>query len=284
MIIMSSNQWKCDKNSPDWAARGEDCSAEGRVGGLARAYQLVTPDILGIQEASVHMTELLMQRMAVYEHDGSQVHYELITGGDTPIIYRDDKLTLIESGFFRYSESISGFEGSFNNGGTKSYTFGIFEDKATGKRIAMMSTHLWWKSTHPESKDYQPHSAEARAYQIKQALTRLGEVMAKYSCPGVLVGDLNAAIGSKCLDTAHDMGWNDAFYSTTGNRADTRGHHPCYAWGYEHADAGVFTQAIDHILVKGSSALKVVDYLRVDDEWFDCISDHYPVYATVELI
>ena len=176
MIIMSSNQWKCDKNSPDWAARGEDCSAEGRVGGLARAYQLVTPDILGIQEASVHMTELLMQRMAVYEHDGSQVHYELITGGDTPIIYRDDKLTLIESGFFRYSESIPGFEGSFNNGGTKSYTFGVFEDKATGKRIAMMSTHLWWKSTHPESKDYQPHSAEARAYQIKQALTRLDSV------------------------------------------------------------------------------------------------------------
>ncbi len=144
-----------------------------------------------------------------------------ITGGDTPIIYRDDKLTLIESGFFRYSESISGFEGSFNNGGTKSYTFGVFEDKATGKRIAMMSTHLWWKSTHPESKDYQPHSAEARAYQIKQALTRLEEVMAKYSCPGVLVGDLNAAIGGKCLDTAHDMGWNDAFYSATGNRADT---------------------------------------------------------------
>ena len=50
MIIMSSNQWKCDKNSPDWAARGEDCSAEGRVGGLARAYQLVTPDILGIRK------------------------------------------------------------------------------------------------------------------------------------------------------------------------------------------------------------------------------------------
>ncbi len=46
----------------------------------------------------------------------------------------------------------------------------------------------------------------------------------------------------------------------------------------------MFTQAIDHILVKGGSALKVVDYLRVDDEWFDCISDHYPVYATVELI
>ena len=37
-------------------------------------------------------------------------------------------------------------------------------------------------------------------------------------------------------------------------------------------------------VVKGGSALKVVDYLRVDDEWFDCISDHYPVYATVELI
>ena len=38
------------------------------------------------------MTQLLVQPMP---------HDELITGGDTPILYRPDRLSLIESGFFR---------------------------------------------------------------------------------------------------------------------------------------------------------------------------------------
>ena len=87
MIIMSNNQWKCDSNQPAWAARGEDCSAERRVEGLARAYQQVAPDVLGIQEASVRMNELLMRRMTSFSHEGAPVHYELITGGDTPLLY-----------------------------------------------------------------------------------------------------------------------------------------------------------------------------------------------------
>lgn len=282
MIIMSSNQWKCDRNLPDWAARGEDCSAEGRVGGLTRAYQRVTPDILGIQEASVHMTNLLMQRMACYEHEGQAVHYELITGGDTPILYRADKLLLIESGFLRYDERIPGLEGSFNNVGTKSYTFGVFEEKSSGRRIALMSTHLWWMSSDPASKEYQPHSDEARAHQIKLALKRLEEVTAQYRCPGVLVGDLNAVMDSPCLRAARDMGWIEAHDCARGLRSDTRGHHPCYADGYSRPDEGVFAQAIDHILVKDGSPIVVGDYLRVDDTWFDCISDHYPVYISLE--
>ena len=44
----------------------------------------------------------------------------------------------------------------------------------------------------------------------------------------------------------------------------------------------MFAQAIDHILVKDGSPHIVGDYLRVDDPWFDCISDHYPVYMTLE--
>ena len=280
MLILSNNQWKCDGNCPAWAAKGEDCSAEARVKGLVRAYRQIAPDVLGIQEASVRMNTLLMEQMACFEKDGQTLRYELITVGDTPLLYRPDKLLLIESGFFRYSEEVPGFEGSFNNHETKSYAFGVFEERATGRRFAVMSTHLWWKSSRPGAENYQAHSAEARAYQIRLALTRLEEVTAKYACPGVLVGDLNAAMGSLCLNTAEEMGWVDAYELATGRRSNTRGHHPCGPSGYSRAEAGTFEQAIDHILVRRDGGLVIGDYLRLEDEWFDCISDHYPLYIT----
>ena len=144
----------------------------------------------------------------------------------------------------------------------------------------VMSTHLWWKSSRPGAENYQAHSAEARAYQIRLALTRLEEVTAKYACPGVLVGDLNAAMGSLCLNTAEEMGWVDAHELATGRRSNTRGHHPCGPSGYSRAEAGTFEQAIDHILVRRDGGLVIGDYLRLEDEWFDCISDHYPLYIT----
>lgn len=280
MLILSNNQWKCDDNCPAWAQKGEDCSAETRVKGLVRAYQQIAPDVLGIQEASVRMNTLLMEQMSRFEKDGQTLRYELITGGDTPLLYRQDKLLLIESGFFRYSEEVPGLEGSFNNHETKSYAFGVFKERATGRRFAVMTTHLWWKSSKLGAANYQAHSAEARAYQIRLALTRLEEVTAKYACPGVLMGDLNAAMGSQCLNTAGEMGWVDAHELATGRRSDTRGHHPCGPGGYSRAEAGTFEQAIDHILVRKDSGLVIGDYLRLEDEWFDAISDHYPLYIT----
>lgn len=282
MIIMSNNQWKCDHNAPAWEHRGEDCSAEARVGGLVRAYRQIVPDVLGIQEASVPMNRLLMEQMTAFEKDGQPVHYELITGGDTPLLYRDDRLLLIESGFFRYSESVPGFHGSFNNQGTKSYAFGVFEEKASGRRFAVMTTHLWWKSSNPENADYQANSDEARAYQIRLALGHLEKVMEQYECPGFLVGDLNAVMDSPCLKAAGEMGWMDAHDAAHGLRDDTRGHHPCGPHGYQRVEKGEFAQAIDHILIPQNSGVTIGDYLRIDESWFDCISDHYPLYISFE--
>ena len=141
MILMSNNQWRYDHNNDVWRAMGEDCSAEARVKGLVRAYKAVMPDVLGLQEVSIRMAMLMMNELdTVALPDGSTANYEYISGGDTPIVYRRDKLKLLESGFFRYDEAVPGLEGSFNNAETKSYCFGVFEDRTTGGRFALMST------------------------------------------------------------------------------------------------------------------------------------------------
>lgn len=281
---MSNNQWKCDQNRPAWIAMGEDCSAEGRVGGLVRAYKEVLPDVIGLQEVSMHMEDLMMAQLRSFKlEDGSDVHYDLVTGGDTPILYRDDRLLLIASGFFRYNEHIPGYEGCFNNSGTKSYTYGVFQEIATGKRFALMTTHLWWKSSNPESSHYQAHSDVARAYQIKLAIDRMNGILEEYSCPGVIMGDFNAAMGSLCMDAVDEKGWVEAHCVTRGERDETRGHHPCGDSGYSRSEPGTFEQAIDHIIIQKGSPFLVHSYKRLTDEWFDKVSDHYPLYIDVTL-
>ena len=284
MIFMSNNQWKCDINHRAWRNMGEDCSAEGRIGGLVRAYRQVLPHVIGLQEVSMHMTDLMMAHLRAFRtENGEEIHYDLITGGDTPILYRDDCLSLLASGFFRYEENIPGLEGSFNNAGSKSYTWGVFEEKASGKRFALMSTHLWWKSSNPEKKHYQPHSNKARAYQISLAIREMETVLEKFHCPGIIMGDFNAAMGSLCMEAVDQAGWVEAHEVTLGERDETKGHHPCFADGFSRGEPGEFAHAIDHIIVQKNSPIRVEKYLRITDEWFDKISDHYPLYIEATL-
>lgn len=283
MILMSNNQWKCDKNREAWLERGEDCSAEARVGGLVRAYTEIMPDVLGLQEVSVHMAGLMMAHMSrIALPDGGEARYAYISGGDTPIVYRSDKYKLLESGFYLYDEHIDGFEGSFNNGETKSYCFGVFEAREGGQRFALMTTHLWWKSSNPEAKNYQAHSNEARAHQIGLASAKMDEIHAKYGCPCVLMGDFNASMNSLCLERAQAEGWVEVHDICSGDCDETRGHHPCSPAGYARGDAGQFSQAIDHIMLKNAPGAVVNSFRRLTDEWFDPISDHYPLYIDVK--
>ena len=281
MRIMTSNQWKCDINHPAWKARGEDSSSEARVAGLLRAYRMICPDVLGLQEVSARMTDLMMPGMRSFPAgDGSCAHYDIVTGGDTPLLYRDDRLELKASGFFRYDESVPGFKGSFNNSGTKSYTWGVFRELSSGARIAVMSTHLWWMSGDPDDPEYRAHSDEARAYQIGLAMDRMDQVTGEYGCPGLIVGDFNAKIDSPCFDEVHRRGWIEAYDAVEGERDETSGYHACSAKGYARPGDSSFAEAIDHIILRGDGRLKVTGYRRVTEAWFDPISDHYPLYIT----
>lgn len=277
---MSNNAWRMDENLPAWIEKGEDCSAEVRCIGLAQAYRQIDAWVMGLQEYSQKMIHLLIGHLNELAAPGAE--YELVSGSDTPIIFRHDKLKLLESGFFRYDEAVPGLEGSFNNSETKSYAFGVFEIRESGKRFAAMSTHLWWKSSHPESGFYQAHSNEARAYQISLAMTRMDEIMAKYGCPGFLMGDFNASVHSLCLETAFAGGWLET-HDLTEDRDETRGYHSCGPNGWARDDIWPYDQAIDHILMKNGDGIKILYFRRLTDPWFDRISDHYPLYIDAEM-
>ena len=164
--LMTHNVWNCDNNHPAWEAKGEDCSAAARIDGLIQIYRDTQPDIIGCQEVSCLMADLLKER----SHEAG-LDYTLIWGRYTPILYRADKFELVDSAFGTYPEHIEGFEGTFNDVRSKAWNLGVFREKASGKLFIFCTTHLWWKSgdvnknmSAPDS--YQAFSNEAREYQI----------------------------------------------------------------------------------------------------------------------
>lgn len=276
--IMSHNVWKCDENLPAWAEKGEDCSAAVRSNGMVRVYTETKPDIIGFQEMSFAMADEIILKLAAQGH-----RYALLWGRDTPILYRQDRLELLDSDFLLYPTEFPGWEGEFNNSGTKSWCIAVFRDKADGKKLIFMSTHLWWKSSDPASKDYQNGSDEARVYQLNMAMDRLEKYQSEHNCPVVLVGDLNADYNKPVIRNALSRGYAHAHNIATEYADEDWGYHYCFGDGYKPYISLPFEWAIDHILVKFAPENFVKRFERYTPDYYLPLSDHSPVFADVEL-
>ena len=107
--IMSHNVWKRDDNLPAWQEKGEDCSAAVRAKGMVRVYMETQPDIIGFQEMSCVMADEIIRGLAAQGQ-----RYALLWGRDTPILYRQERLELLDSDFQMYPTAFPGWEGEFN--------------------------------------------------------------------------------------------------------------------------------------------------------------------------
>ena len=274
--IMSHNVWKCDSNRPEWEAKGEDCSAIVRAKGMVRVYTETCPDIIGCQEMSFVMADEIIRGLA---EQGQR--YALLWGRDTPILYRQDRLELLNSDFLMYPVEFPGWEGEFNNDGTKSWCIAVFRDKTDGKNLIFMTTHLWWKSSDPASADYLAGSDEARVYQLDMAMNRLEELQAEYNCPVILVGDLNAEYSKPVIQNALNRGYAHAHNIATEFADEDWGYHYCFGDGYKPYVKAPFEKALDHILVKFAPADFVRRFERYTPDYYLPLSDHSPVFADV---
>lgn len=277
--LMSTNQWANDINRPAWEAMGADCSYSARMPGFLKYYMETKPDVLGLQEVTAKMADKLMR---LFSEEG--LPYALLWGRDTPIIYRTDLFELVDSKFLIYPEEFPGHEGSFNNSKTKSYNAGVFRIKESGKLFILMTTHLWYKNgSDPTSKSYQPFSDEARAYQLGLAMDCLDQLQAKYNCPAVVMGDMNAQRSKPCIQLALERGFSHCYDIASEHRDEGNGHHYCFPDGYKGYTPSSADKAIDHILVRGFDEGAIRTYDRYAPEYYMCLSDHIPVWIDVEI-
>ncbi len=276
--LMSNNQWLCDKNQPDWEAKGMDCSPTVRERAFARLYHEVSPDVVGLQEVSGIMADKLVRYLAE-----AGERYALLWGKDTPILYRQDKFELVNSDFALYPEEFPGHEGCFNNSKSKSWNIAVFRVKETGKEFVFATTHLWWKSSNPQAKNYQPFSDEARAYQLQLLIARVEEFRAEYgNCPAVIVGDLNADYHAQVVQAALAAGYVHGHDAAVEYANNEHGYHWCGKDGFVPYVPQPFDKGIDHILIKGAPEGFVRRFDRTTPEYYLPVSDHSPVWIDVE--
>lgn len=281
---MTHNVWSCDSNSPKWAERGHDCSAFSRAPGLLRVYRETLPAVIGGQEFTPLMSDLIKEGLSELNKN-----YTLIWGRYTPIIYRSDLLDLVESEFGTFSEELPGFAGSFNNESSKSWNLAVFRIKESGKLFIFVSTHLWWKKSPTDadlfdSELYQPGSDEARAYQIASVVDKICEYRKKYGCPAVLLGDMNTGYNSAAMEYVRERGFRHAHDIATEYSEEAVGYHYCFADGYktEYYDKP-FETAIDHIYVIGEEPGAVKRFERYSPDYYFPISDHSAAYIDIEI-
>ena len=276
--LMSHNIWNCDNNLPAWQAKGEDCSAQARMPGMVRVYRETGPDIIGLQEVSLLQADLLLRGLL---DDGQR--YAMLWGKFTPVIYRQDRLELVESEFYTYPEEMDGWDGEFNDVKSKSCSIAVFRDKQDGKLLVFATTHLWWKNNDPKAKNYQAGSDEARVYQLNMTMDRLEAYHEKYGCPVVLVGDLNSKYNSPVIQNALAREFEHAHNIAVEFADEDWGYHYCFGDGYKPYEPAPFEKAIDHILVKYAPAGFVRRFKRYTPDYYLPLSDHSPVFADVVL-
>ena len=282
--LMTHNLWYRDDNSPDWEAIGEDCSASVRSEGLLRVWRETLPDIIGCQEASPLMYDLLKEGL-----NAAGLNYTLLWGRQTPLLYRSDKFELLSSEFGTYPENIEGYEGSFNNERSKSWNLGVFKSKEDGKVFVFATTHLWWKQS-PSSELFskgsavQAYSDEAREYQLAMLIDKVEGYRKKYSCPGIIVGDLNTDYNSKAIKHALAYGFRHAHDIAVEYAEESVGYHNCFPWGFDKEYFTTpFEKAIDHILLIGEPEGAVKRFERFSPDWYFPVSDHSAAYIDIEL-
>ncbi|MBE6702442.1 MAG: hypothetical protein E7585_03405 [Ruminococcaceae bacterium] len=277
--LMSNNIWNCDSNKPAWEAQGLDCSAQARMPGIARVYAETRPDVIGLQEASHTMVDLL-----AHELYKLGLKYTVIWTRFTSILYRSDRFELVDADYLCYPETFEGYEGCFNDVRSKSCNLAVLRVKENGKCFVFANTHLWWKNRDPAAKSYQAGSGECRAYQLGLATDLINQYRAKHGgCPAVLLGDLNDNYSSPMMEEAFRRGYVHAHDVATEYANPFNGYHYCFPDGYRHYQPQPFERGIDHILVLGNDQLAVRRFDRYTPEYYDPLSDHYPAFADVEL-
>ena len=99
----------------------------------------------------------------------------------TPVFYKRERFELIESGYFL-------FEGK-NDANSKSVTWAILSEKASGIRFGVCSTHFWWRHDSEEDNRWRLSNAA-------QLFACVIDLKKRFDVPVIAGGDLNCGIRS----------------------------------------------------------------------------------------
>lgn len=255
MRIMTANIWGDYFNNP----------VGPRKEAIVNLFKNFSPDVIGLQEINQSWfdADIPSSVKDKYTVIGN------ICANYVPLYYKTEKFNILEFGWERYEKT---------DDKSKGITWALLVEKDTGKKVAVLNTHLWWK-TGPE------HDA-LRVINAKQLYAKMKYLKEKYSCPVFAFGDFNCVDGSEALNYLEENGIYTS-YKIAKKFSEVSSHHG----DPKNLGNGVFEgketlnpkeKSIDHI-VTFKEEIKIKEQKVVVYPEILNATDHSPVYIDFDL-
>lgn len=256
--VMSFNvRTKTSETDPanNWDNRKEACVA------LIRDQK---PSIIGYQEAQYTLQWSYLKEQLASQYDGYGVNRDDGTesgrGEVMGIMYNKATIEKLDGGTFWLSETPDTPSMGFGASYCRNATWGLFKHIPSGKTFYYINTHL----------DHQVATAQVEGMKL------ISKSFEKYKdqYPLFLTGDMNITADNVAMDVI------EGYMHNARNAAPTS--LTDFSTTY-NAYKTTKNSIIDHIYC--SDYLRVVEYHTINEKYgnVNFVSDHYPIYAIIEL-
>lgn len=240
----------------------------------AEALIAMAPDAFGLQECSPNSrgSDSIVRTLylagyvevPVTANNSNSTNY-------TPLFYKKNKFNVVECGYHLYDDG--------QKDKSKSITWGVLEDKATGRRFAVCSTHYSYKS----------EASAARMKDSEQLIAVNDQIKQKYNCPIISGGDLNCKTPTseyKALLTAGLLDMQKlATVTEDSNTTHTYPEYDTKAGLYLklYRPSKSYVDAIDHALLYNGDGVRVNRFEILTLEYTLLSADHCPLLVDFDI-
>lgn len=232
---------------------------------VAEVVRHEAPDLLGMQEVLLHQKADLQAALPAYSFLGVARDDGAEKGEFSPLAFRSDRYTLVQSGTFWLSPTPSQPSKAWDAAYPRIATWAILRERVAGRRLAVLNTHFDHVGT------------EARANSAAMIVAWARERMAAGEAV-IVLGDFNAAPASPPMVQLADTPRSGLHMARAASAAPPYGPPGTFNSFKIDSDA---PEPIDHVLV--SDQFRVLRYATVTQHWGGRLpSDHYPVVVDLE--
>lgn len=230
---------------------------------VVRAIRNCDPDTFGVQEAHYGWIRFLNAAFPDYGYVGVGRDNGKKKGEFSAVFYKKEKFEVLDKGTFWLSETPekAGSKG-WDAACVRICSWAKFKRKSDGKEFVHLNTHL-------------DHIGEVAMQKGAELVAERGTQIAN-GAPAFFTGDFNVTPDSAPCNAVKACGFEDARDLTELTDKDITFH------AFAPNDPNVPKSVIDYVFCKGNIKVKRFKVMRklVDGE---LPSDHYPIYADVEL-
>ncbi|MBQ9097678.1 MAG: hypothetical protein IJY55_04710 [Clostridia bacterium] len=195
----------------------------------------------------------------------------------TPVFYKKEKYNVLEADYHVYT--------GFNDVNSKTLTWGVFEDKETGEKIAIGSTHFWFKNESEIDNQQRIQNAN----ELKEACDY---IVAKYDIPVIVSGDFNNGRNAETGDAPYHYMIEQGFKDIRHIAEETTDGFTYHDYPVLDEEKGIYVNRpdalpfcdFDFIFIYGPDKIKAKKFEILTSEKALNSSDHCPLLGVFEII